>query len=199
MHSTRLHAEQSTARLERRAGGCTRRDRTRDRDRRRIDRHAVHCGAQASSRQRVCRLPDRGDRAIPALRRAGALSFADRTRRRRRYGARSQEVRHCDRQPDQRAGSSRLERDRVPRQRWRARAGDDPKIGDRPGRRIYRLRTRAVSLANGRADDDPHSQRSSADPKRRRRRQRADRVLPRRRNRRRHADDAAGSATAAGR
>ena len=32
------------------------------------------------------------------------------------------------------------------------------------GRRIYRLRTRAVSRAHGRADDDPHSQRSSADP-----------------------------------
>ena len=85
VHSARLHAEQGAA--SRRATRSTTRA-TRARSGIGVggarDRHAVHRGAQARAGQGLRRLPHRRHRAVSALPRRGALSFADAVGRRRR-------------------------------------------------------------------------------------------------------------------
>ena len=81
------------------------------------------------------------------------------------YDARAEQVRHRDRQRRSARrccpGLTRPDTSIATRcSSWRR----IPDSVDRAGRRLHGLRARAVSLADGREDDDADSQRSSADP-----------------------------------
>ncbi len=77
------------------------------------------------------------------------------------------------------AGSARAERNRLSRQRRGARFGSDPVFGHRFGWRIYGVRARSVSVANGLRNDDADSKRARPHLGGRRRRRRLDRILAR--------------------
>ncbi len=95
----------------------------------------------------------------------------------------SLEVHHRHGKPDTAERVSGPCPDRLHRQRWGARSRTHSRFGRGARRRLYRLRVRSVPSPHGGEDDDPHSQRTPADPQRRRHRGCAHAVFSGRRHR----------------